>query len=467
MDFKLYICYNSIGDNMKFLRKYKYTIIISIFIFLSYILINNTNNIFGIDEIYANSYIYNPSFTIKESIYQIMYRFFYWNMRLGELIYFILGRFPKIVCTISNGITILLFFNLIFLYTYGRKSNEYFNTQKYYKSILISYIISLTLFPAFSEVFIWNAGVYNHIFSINLTLIAALPFRLLLDNYNIFDNHKKLKYIYLLISFLAGFSVENAIAWMLCFNVIILIYKKINIKDIKKSLKSNSIFITNILLTCIGFLIMCIFSKIRVNFFENLNFVNESKELFFLKIPYIYIYIIALILILLIINVIKKKIYLKKLKAEEKILLFQALSSLISLIIILITPAYFAYRVTTLFYAFQLMIIVYLINNLLNDKKIKYTYILDIIIIIFMTIRLVFFYNDFNEFNSVNDKYIRQQYSNGKTTLYCAQYDNKYNYFFVKRLTSFDELFCDSTYYRYLLEDESVQLIRTDEKIRN
>lgn len=452
---------------MKFLKKYKYTIIISLFIFFTYIIISSVNNIFGIDEIYANTYIYNPNLTIEESIHHIIYRVTNWNMRLGELVYFILGCFPKFVCTISNGVTVLLFFNLIFIFTYGKKSKEYFNTSKYFKSLLISFIISLTIFPAFSEVLIWNAGVYNHIFSVNLTLIAALPFRLLLDNYDIFNERKKLKYVYILISFLAGFSVENVTAWMLVFNSIILIYKKFNKNKFIDSMKYNLIYILNILSTIIGFIIMYIFSKERVDFFGQFSFVADSKNDYFLRIPYLYRYVILLIIILLLINIIKKKIYIKNLKSTEKILLFQSLTSVISLIIILFTPAYFVYRVTTLFYSFQLMLIVYLMNNLLNNKIIKKTYIFDIIIILFMTVRLVFFYNDFNEFNSLSDKNIREQYSNGQTILDCVYYDNKYNYFFVERLTSFDALFCDNSYYMYLLEDESIQLFRTYQKIRN
>ena len=447
---------------MKFFKKYKYVILISFFIFLSYIIISSVNNIFGIDEIQANTYIYNPNLTLEESIRHIIYRVTDWNMRLGELIYFILGRFPKFVCTISNGITILLFFNLIFVFTYGAKSKEYFNTSKYYKSLLISFIVSLTIFPAFSEVMVWNAGIYNHIFSVNLSLIAALPFRLLLENYNLFDNHKKLKYL----SFLAGFSVENVTAWMLIFNIVIL-FKIINKNNIKQSIKDNFMYIINIILTIIGFSIMYIFSKIRVDFFSQLDFVNASKKSLFIKIPYLYIYVIVIILILLFINIVKKKICIKKLKKIEKILLFQSFSSIISLIVIFITHAYFAYRVTTLFYIFQLILIIYLVNNLLENKIIKYTYILDIGIIIFMTLRLVFFYNDFNEFNLIRDKYIKDQYSNGTVVLSCVNYDNKYNYFFVERLTSFDALFCDNAYYSYILEDDSIELIRSYKKIRD
>lgn len=451
---------------MKFIYRYKYTIIISFFVFLSYVMINNTNNVFGIDEIYANINTYMPSLTIGQSVFLIFQRFFCWNMRLGELVYFTLGRFPKFVGTISNGLTVLLFFNLIFIFTYGKKSKEYFNTPKYYKSLLICYIVSLTLFPAFSEVFMWNAGVYNHIFGVNLSLIGALPFRLLLDDYNIFSKYKWLGKVYFVISFLSGFSVENVTAWMLVFNISIFLYKKINLKDIKSSIKKSSIFFINILLACVGTGIMFLASQIRVVFFDPLPFVNESKRLLLLRVPYLYFFVILLIFILIIINVFKKKLVIKKLKPIEKILLFQALSSVISLLVIMVTSAYFVYRVTILFFTFQLAIIVYLINNLLEDKSIKFSCVIDVIFIIFMSIRLVFFYNDLNDFHNINDKYIRDQYSSGSKVLSCAQYDNKYNYFFSKRLTSFDALFCDSPYYRYLLEDESIEIVATEDKIR-
>ena len=110
--------------------------------------------------------------------------------------------------------------------------------------------------------------------------------------------------------------------------------------------------------------------------------------------------------------------------------------------------------------------IIYLTNNLLDNKKAIYTYFIDIAIIILMAMRLISFYNDFNNFNSLRDKYIKEQYSNGYKYISCVQYDNKYNYFFVDRLTSFDSFFCNSPYYRYILNDDEIYLYNSYEQLR-
>ena len=107
-----------------FLSKYKYFILINLIIFVSFILIISSVDVFGIDDIKANTYIYNPNFTLVEIINHIWQRIAFWSVRIGEILYFIIGTLPRVVYFILDSFALLIFLNLIYFYIYGTKTKE-------------------------------------------------------------------------------------------------------------------------------------------------------------------------------------------------------------------------------------------------------------------------------------------------------------------------------------------------------
>lgn len=107
-----------------FLSKYKYFILINLIIFISFILIVSSVDLFGIDDIKANTYIYNPDFTFVEIINHIFQRISLWNARIVEILYFIIGALPRFVYFILDSIVLLIFLNLIYFYIYGTKTKK-------------------------------------------------------------------------------------------------------------------------------------------------------------------------------------------------------------------------------------------------------------------------------------------------------------------------------------------------------
>lgn len=436
---------------INFFKKYKYTIAFNLLIIISYILISTTVDLFGIDDMVANSYGKGLGFV--NTINHIINRAYNWNIRIGEILYFIVGAAPRWVYFFLNSLMVDLFFNLTFIFVFGSKSQSYFNTKNHFITLLSNYILSLTLFPGYSEIFIWMAGAFNHMWDIIILLIAAIPFRLLFDGVNIFKYKKKLLIPYYTLCFVSGFSVENAVPWLIVYMFVISV-----LTIIRRSF--NKFQVISLCITSLAFGIMTIFNStvIRIKFFKSLSFagISFSELLNCLKNDYIYlfIYIGVLSIILLIMNLIKHN------KSENKLLLYnfiQLLISSISLFVIYFSP-YFAYRITTLFFFFSMSYNTYLLSNLLNKELIMNIFIgLEILLIIFLTIRIKLFYIDFEKFNSIRNNFIIEVFNNTSQDYYedgilvCPQYDNKYNYVNTIRLTSIESLYCDGTYLKYII----------------
>ena len=452
---------------MEFIKKHKFIIIVNLLVLISFIIIESTPGFFGIDDAYANSYITSPNDTFMKNYYDIFWRATCWNMRFGEVIYFILGCFPRYIHLFIGGLQSIIFFNLVYLYAYGSKAKEYLYTSKYIITIITSYLLTLTVLPIFSETFIWQSGNFNHLFGLNVILIIALYFRLQQDNIDIFKKHKKLIIPYLILSFFAGFNLENVVPCILIYELLTIIQKYIkDKKKVKEYLKKYKVSIISIILTSIGFLIMFLHSSNRITFYDQPDWVSSTKVHMIRNIILSYNYFLIILVILLVIIIIKRRFKIHDLIIEIKKILTMVLFSILSLIVIYISIAYYTTRSTLFLYFALLSLLTYILNELLN-KKLKAAYIIAIsIIIVVIVIRTVIFYKDFDKFNELRKNYILEQYNNSSKTIICPMYDNKVYNLYPNRLTNYELYYCDVTYIKYLVNDENVWMITSNAKIR-
>ena len=91
---------------------------------------------------------------------------------------------------------------------------------------------------------------------------------------------------------------------------------------------------------------------------------------------------------------------------------------------------------------------------------------ISIILIIFFSVKLNRFYDDFNDFNKIRYNFIKEQIKSKKSTIKCPIYDNKLNYFFVERLVSYEGNYCDSEYLKFLFNVENITVEYYYEQIR-
>ena len=426
-----------------FLMRNKKIIIFNLIIMTCYVFITCIPDYFGIDDITANRYIFNKDSSFYESIKSILYHYTHWNSRIGELVYYVIGMFPKWICLTIAAFLFITFLNLIFFFIYGIKTKKFIQSKKYYSSMLLNYCITLLLYPAFSETMMWMSGLYSHLLGIIIILLLALPFRFLLDDYNIFEKRKKLKYIYFVCCILAGYTVENLIPWILMYELMIIIYL-----FIKKKKKYN---------WCIYSILIIFFSSIsffmlpstryRISYFEEIVNKPINKKNLIKRITQLYSPILLIVLILL------GKYISKKDKFEKnfKIIIIQFILSL-TCIIVMFFNRYFAIRSTILPYFFLLTIITYLYNCYnISNKKLIFRNIFLSIISISATLFLMYFYIDFNKFNKYRKDYILNQ--NYENKIYCPLYKYRVKYIFIQNLTSWEYLFCDKSYLIYLNEN--------------
>ena len=456
---------------MKTLKKYKYLILTNLYIYLSYVFIPTIPKSFGIDDIRANQYIYCPNCSIKDNISNIYHRVIDWNSRIGELIYFIIGCFPKWIYYILNGFQYLLFANLVYIFLYGKNSKKYLFTKKYIIIILLSFLFTITLFPGFSEVFIWMAGTFNHLFNFNVILLCALPFRLLLDDINIFKSNKKRIILYIFISFIAGFTIENVVPCLLMYELSIICYKeyKRNKKiNLKRFILENKLSITYMFLTLTGYIILLILAIKRINLFNDTGITVSSKNNVFVTTILNYKYLLLTTFIIILTTIKKTKKSIKELIIELELPTFQIILAIISVAILKYSSAYYTIRATFyLFFSitiFDLSLINILIKNKNQEKR---TIIISSILILIFSIITMLYYVDFNTFNKYRKESVIKQYKENKKVIKCPLYDNKYKYIFSNHLARYEEMYCDPTYIKYILNTkEDIKVINIKMKIR-
>ena len=436
---------------MRKLKKYQNIIVINLIIFVSYIRIVSVPGLMGIDDVLANSYIFSPNNTIMDNIHNIIIRLVYWNPRIGEMMYFIVGCFPRWVFYLFYGIRVVLFFNLVYIYTYGKKSRDYLFSDKYIISILTSAVITLTLCPAYDEVFIWMAGTYNHLYDLIVILLVLLPFRLLLDDVNIFPKKKITKTIYLIVSFISGFTLEHIVPIQLLAEGLIIFFKNFRDKSsLKDKIRKNTLQISSMLLTSIAYIIFILSAKIRIDYFREANYLNETKYNLATRIITDYKYIIIPILVLLLI----RKYTLKKIIKNVKFQMLSIILSILSMIILYFAPSYYELRTTFTLYFSLLTLLIYLINELFEKKFSRIFIYLNIIILGISIVGITVYFSGLNKFNVIREEQIIKVYKE-YNVIVCPKYINdKPRNFFTLRLSNLENMECDNSYIKYLINKE-------------
>ena len=440
------------------LKKNKNVILINLFIALCYLIILTVIEQIGIDNILANTYLYNPRLTFFQTIKHIYNRAIFWNLRIGELVYFTVGAFPKYIFYLISSINFIVLNNLIIFYTFGK-----IKVKHYFIFILFSSIFLFTLTPAFSEIFLWEAGCFNQFFDTIIILIAGIPFRYLQENKNIFKNKKRKLILYFTFFFIAGFSTENIVPTLIVYMIIsTFIYFKKNKKIIKWP-----IFAT--IVTSISFLIMITSksTKIRINSFDGLKWAIITKNKMFENFFKHYIILILLMIIFTIIYIVYCK--KKKISISSKLYNILLINFTISFIALFsqIFGKYFEVRsILIIAISFYNIFIYYLSKFLTFSKKyIKIILILQLTFLLIYSISLRYIYLDYNKFNILKEKYINKQKINNNKNIKCPRYDNKYNiiFFEYKRLFSFQFLYCDKMYLNYKYYNKKNEIKSVDE----
>lgn len=435
---------------LSFLKKYKYQLLFNLIITILFLIISSTPAPFGIDDTYANTYIFHPEFTFQEKINVIIDRITNWNFRIGEFIYFVVGSLPRWIYFVILGITFSIFLNLVYVYCFGIKFKDIFNSKLYYLLHTISFLITITIYSAFSDTMVWMGGFFNHTFDANIVLITGLPYRFLLDKINIFENRKKLLIPFFAFSIMSGFSTENQVPWLLAYAGLITLYMYKN-KSLKKWM------IAGLITTFISFALLLLSSSTltRINFFNSSEIQNSwasySKQNMFYNILVNYKYIFAIVSILLFIYAKEKS----NSKSNIIINLLQLAVSSVSIIVMVFSP-YYTNRCTIIFYFFILV----LINNIIYSFSFIKKYYLPILSISIVT-ALIFvvidysIYKDYDTFNKNRIDYILSQDSD---EIDVPNYTGFANYPFRLHLLNYDYQFFDKQYLELLLKRNITQV---------
>lgn len=436
---------------INYIKKHKKIILTNLLIFLSYLTLISVIQLAGIDDLEANTYQYIPKLTLIETIKHIVNRAVNWNTRIGEILYFIVGAFPRWVFLILNSFMMVIYINLMYLYMIGTKKEEHKN--KYYFIVSCIYLFTLLFTPVFSEVFLWMGGSCNHLWGTIIILLAAYPFRLYIENKNVFNEKFNTKWkftLYLIYCFVAGTAMENVVPTVIfaCFISILINLienKKIDIKPI----------ITLITMT-IGFLFLIFASstQTRINLFNKIYASGIPKPNMFSYFYENYKFLIITAIALLTILIILKKIMKQKLSKTLIINISITLISFISFLLMIFSP-YFELRTVLIVSIFLIAFIVFCLSELIENKMLLN--VGSIIIMIFLIIciqYLIFIYKDFYEFNKYRELSYQNQIKKYNTINYCLSYDNPYNVKDYNRLFDIQKVYCDSTYLKKIYNIE-------------
>ncbi len=142
--------------------------------------------------------------TISNKVY---YSAVMWSPRVGEALSTITSVFPKIVFDVINAVLFIWLIIVLFALVNGRCPSSYWYSDGLALFIIVFLIINF--FPLLGQVFFWKAGATNHLWGVILILSFSLPFRL---NYakKIEIKHIHSLFLYVLLGFFSGLTVENA-----------------------------------------------------------------------------------------------------------------------------------------------------------------------------------------------------------------------------------------------------------------
>ncbi|MEN6570360.1 MAG: DUF6056 family protein [Anaerolineaceae bacterium] len=133
----------------------------------------------------------------------------FWSPRIGESLAILLSMFPKVVFNVLNALMFDWLLVVLFSLGYGRFPSPVVKSDLLV--LLLLFLLTIWLFPLFGQVFLWKAGVTNHLWATIVVLSFMIPFRLNLTKQ--YELHGWLKISgYVLLGAMAGLSMENTSA---------------------------------------------------------------------------------------------------------------------------------------------------------------------------------------------------------------------------------------------------------------
>lgn len=395
-----------------------------LFIGIIFFLLTSNAPLIGIDNYEAVFNTNKENINLFFLISRALTRCLSWNARVGEFIYFFLGPLPHVIHDILNTCFFLYFIWLIFKYAFDYGDIE----NKNYKNFWwIFFFIPAFIFmfePILWEDYFWMADSCNHLWGLCILMTTFLPLRKFnLKSYEI----KGIKLLFYCIAcFIAGTVSENIVPFIIGLIVLIIFFKY---KREKKIYLWTCLSLVSFILGYL-WLMLCSSTKTRYDFFKTLDWSLGTKISSFSVFFYDYKFYFIITLILLIIFLIRYFILKKKdktlvLKKSFKYNIIFYLLSFVSFIVLLFSP-YYVTRALLIITFSSLVINVYLINELLNDKKIIYKILLSIICIftyVIYAIHIKSIFDDYNKFDYVRDEFIRYQIDNNNSNIIVPIYD--------------------------------------------
>lgn len=193
-----------------------------------------------------------------------------WNARLGEQLAIVFLALPKQVFNVINGFAAIGYLLLVFAYAFNRGFN-WKSSRDLFAIILIVFMV-LFFMPVVGQIFFWETGSTNYLWSLGLLLLFGYPYKkMLYENNTRKFPYPKLVYGYYILAFLSGITNENTIVAFAFLLLLVYIMAIINKQKIYAWMNiSSSLFILGIL-----YLLLSPSTKNRANYYNQVFGIHE------------------------------------------------------------------------------------------------------------------------------------------------------------------------------------------------
>lgn len=264
-------------------KKQAKTLGIVLAIYLFFFLINTFSPLMGEDFALAAVIPGNSIVSTRELVTQLVNRVYNqmtnWNIRLGEQLSILFSCFPKIVFNIINSAVALVYFLLM---------NQWFFKGKVFPvkatRVLCFFGITILFQPALGEIFFWRTGSTSYLWSVCILLGISLPLRYYIgkERKDLIQNNWWKTLLLCVGAFLAGFTNENTVIFIVSLYMIVIMYDLIRWKKEKLWVVFSG---ASVMLGYI-FLLNASSTKNRVEYYQRI-FGISDRSIFelFLQIP--------------------------------------------------------------------------------------------------------------------------------------------------------------------------------------
>lgn len=389
-------------------------LLVVIFVFL--LVINYNTPMIGEDFALSPTLDAKQNFSFLDSLHWIAERVYNqsmnWNARLGEQLAIVFLTFNKDIFNILNSLMTLIYGYLVFIYAFNRKFNLENKSDIF--SVLLIFLLNIAYMPAFGEIFFWETGATNYLWSLVVLLIFGLPYRRMLSqDENFMSKYPKILIPYYFLSFISGMTNENTV-----FAFAGLVFIVFFIRIFKKQQIYRWMYISSVLyILGIVYLLTSPSTKNRTNYYNEvfgiteinlgtylarfknvtLSFLNTNRDILI-----VFLVVLFLFFVFSKINTSIKT----KLHQSLPVVLFLVLLSSASVLVLIMAP-YIEKRAFFLSITMIIMAITYMTVSIYNEfANTLRRYIELIIIIALIGISLLFGYKIYNIYYKFNNEAI-------------------------------------------------------------